>query len=27
MRDLILKELADEVDISDGAIKIIKRAR
>ena len=26
MRDLILKELADEVDISDGAIKIIKRA-
>lgn len=26
MRDLILKELADEVEISSGEIKIIKRA-
>lgn len=27
MRDLILKELADEVNISDGEIKIIQRAK
>lgn len=26
MRDLILKELADEVEITDGEIKIVKRA-
>lgn len=27
MRDLILKELADEVNINDGEIKIIQRAK